>query len=300
MSSLERAARDASLSRELDVALDAARSACAILRSAWDALARTPERAQRALDPLDAPATRADVDADEAIRARVLGAFPDDGWLSEESRERAPRAGERTWIVDALDGTHELLALVPEFAVSIALVERGAPILGVVANPIEGAVVAAVRGGGCFRDGARTRVSSQTRLDRATAIASRSETRRGDWRAIAGWFAEVRELGSVAWKLAAIASGVGDLTVSLRPKRSFDVCAGDLLVREAGGVYTGPGIEIVRYAPARVAIPAGMVAGPRELADALLERARSEPALLDPGGANAAPSGRAIASAPDV
>ncbi|MEZ4216206.1 MAG: inositol monophosphatase [Myxococcota bacterium] len=277
------AARERGLGRELATALAAARDAGAIVRDAWDAIAARPPdaRAPAPRDASETPVTRADLAADAAIRARVAREHPDDGWCSEES---GPRTGARTWIVDPLDGTHELLALVPELAVSIALVERGAPLVGVVANPIAGVVVAAVRGGGCFRDGARARVSTQCELARATALASRSESRRGDWEPIAGWFGAVRPTGSAAWKLAAVACGEGDLTVSVRPKRSWDVCAGDLLVREAGGIYADASLRAPRYAPPGCALPAGMAAGPRALVAALFARAGAlAPGALAPG-----------------
>jgi myo-inositol-1(or 4)-monophosphatase len=75
------------------------------------------------------------------------------------------------------------------------------------------------------------------RLEDAVVIASRTEISRDKFAAHAGWFKELRPVGSIAWKLACVAVGDGDLNVSLAPKNEWDVAAGDCLLSEAGGVY---------------------------------------------------------------
>ncbi len=162
---------------------------------------------------------------------------------------------------------------------SIALVEQGAPLVAVVANPIVGITVCAARDAGTWRDGQRMQVSACRELERATAIASRSETKRGDWDDFADWFGEIRTLGSIAWKLSAVACRVGDLNVSVRPKHSWDVCAGDLLVREAGGVYLDRAGRTADYSDPHHVL-SGRVAGPRELVLRFLDRASALPELL--------------------
>jgi myo-inositol-1(or 4)-monophosphatase len=274
------AARRGGLERELCLALDCAREACAIVLRHYRAGERGWEKSK------GNPVTQADLDADAAIRRRLAAAFPEDGLLTEEDEATTGTSG-RTWIVDPLDGTHDFVERVPEFAVSIALVDAsGEPCVGVIANPVSDIVVSAVRGGGTWRSGVRgaepMHVTRGTKLAGAVAIASRSETRRGDWDGFASWFGSVRTMGSIAWKLAAVACAVGDLNVSVRPKHSWDICAGDLLVREAGGVYLDRHGSPPRYAPADAPIPGGMVAGPGDLVRDFLARVAADPTVLDP------------------
>jgi myo-inositol-1(or 4)-monophosphatase len=106
-------------------------------------------------------------------------------------------------------------------------------------------------------------------------IASRSEIRRGEFDRFEGWFKEIRPVGSIAWKLACVASGEGDFNLSVAPKNEWDVCAGDVLVREAGGAYLDFARATRRYNQENTLIDAGMVAGPGVLIDAFLTRHRA-------------------------
>ena len=171
-----------------------------------------------------------------------------------------------------MDGTKEFTRKIPEFAVSIALAEEGSPVVGVVLNPAAGTCVWASRGGGTWRDGQRARVSPCTDLEKAVVIASRTEISRSQFAPYQGWFKEIRPVGSIAWKLACIACGDGDLNVSVAPKNEWDVCAGDLLVREAGGEYVDFQGEARTYNQANPLINAGMAAGPPALVQAFSRR----------------------------
>ena len=106
-------------------------------------------------------------------------------------------------------------------------------------------------------------------------IASRTEISRDKFAAHAGWFRELRPVGSIAWKLACVACGDGDLNVSLAPKNEWDVCAGDVLVAEAGGVYTDFDGNRRRYNQADPLIERFMAAGPPELVRRFCERERA-------------------------
>jgi len=256
--------------RELAVAIETAREAGAIVRRHYDEGTRVWDKGE------DDPVSLADLEADRAIAKRLRDAFPDDAILSEESDSDDVRlASERVWIVDPLDGTKEFARRIPEFAVSIALVTDGQPVVGVAFNPVAEVCVWASRGDGTFRDGAPVRVSRCERLEDAVLVVSRSEIERGEIEPFAGWFAEVRPVGSIAWKLALIASGDGDFNVSVAPKNEWDVCAGDLLVREAGGVYADAAGAPRRYNQRDVGIRAGMSAGPAALVAAFNDRRRA-------------------------
>jgi len=256
--------------RELQVALDAAREAGDILLRHYRGGTKVWEKSE------DNPVTLADLESDRAIAARLRAAFPDDGMLSEESLSDPARVEKRRgWIVDPMDGTKEFTKKIPEFAVSIAFVENGEPMMGVVLNPAADITVWASKGDGTFRNGERVRVSSVDRLEDAVMIASRTEISREKFKNHEGWFREIRPVGSIAWKLACIACGEGDLNISLAPKNEWDVCAGDVLVREAGGIYTAFDGSTRIYNQADPLIEAFMAAGPPQLVRAFCERERA-------------------------
>ncbi len=256
-----------SYERELQVALDAAREAGEILLRYYREGTESWEKSE------DNPVTLADLESDKAIAARLRAAFPGDGLLSEESVSDPSRTEQRrVWIVDPMDGTKEFTRKIPEFAVSIALVEDGEPVLGVIQNPAADVTVWATKGGGAFRDGKQVRVSPVSELERSVVIASRTEISRHKFEHHDGWFAEIRPLGSIAWKLACIACAEGDLNISLAPKNEWDVCAGDILVREAGGVYTAFDGSTRVYNQADPLIEDFMAAGSPQLVQAFCER----------------------------
>jgi myo-inositol-1(or 4)-monophosphatase len=263
--------------RELEVARDAAREAAEIARRHRAAGTRVFGKGDEDL------VTAADLEADAAIARRLSAAFPADARLSEESAGDAARLSRsRVWIVDPLDGTREFSEGLPEFAVSIALVEAGEPAVAVVHNPAEDVAVWACRGAGTFRGrgadarGERVRVTDCTRLEQALLLASETEWANGRIEEYAGWFRAVRPVGSIAWKLACIASGQADLNLSLSPKSEWDVCGGDLLVREAGGVYVDLSGRRPRYNQPEPRIPGGMLAGRAELVAAFRSRVGEE------------------------
>jgi myo-inositol-1(or 4)-monophosphatase len=219
--------------RERDVAEHAAREAGAIVRRYYESGVKVAEKGP------DDPVTRADLEANARIHDLISAAFPDDGWLSEEtadSRERLRR--RRVWVVDPLDGTKEFIQHIPEFCICIALVEARRPIVAVEYNPAADRLYAAVRGEGTTVNGARARVSTTARVADAAVLASRSEDKRGEWDPFKGRV-HVRLTGSVAFKLAELSTGAGDATFTLTPKNEWDICAGTLLVEEAGGRVTG-------------------------------------------------------------
>jgi myo-inositol-1(or 4)-monophosphatase len=186
--------------------------------------------------------TQADLAADALLHEQLIDARPDYGWLSEETVDGPDRlARRRVWIVDPIDGTRSFIARRPEFAISIGLVEDGIPIAGVVYNPARDELYGASLGGGAWaeRNGGRERLTvSARRMDGALRmLASRSEIAAGEldpfrdtWR--------IAPAGSTAYKLACVAAAHGEAFVSRGPKSEWDICAGVLLVAEAGGRAT--------------------------------------------------------------
>jgi len=253
--------------RELEVARAAARAAGAAILRHYEAGTGSWEKSE------DNPLTLADLESDRIIGEHLRQAFPDDGLLSEETVDDLGRvARPRVWIVDPMDGTKEFTQRIPEFCASIALVEAGEPVVGVIQNPVAGVSVWAARGAGTFREGERVRVTDCTRLEDAVVIASRTEISRDKFAAHEGWFKELRPVGSIAWKLACVAAGDADLNVSMAPKNEWDVCAGDILVREAGGVYVDFQGWVRRYNQESPLIEDFMAAGNARLVEAFRAR----------------------------
>jgi myo-inositol-1(or 4)-monophosphatase len=255
------------LSRERDVAVAAAREAGDIIRR-WYAMPITVTEKGP-----DHPLTRADLESNECIRGHIERAFPDDGWLSEETADSSERlARRRVWVVDPLDGTKEFIQHIPEFCVCIALVEAGRPIVGVEYNPAADRLYVAVRGQGTTVNGERARVTTQANLADAIVMASRSEDKRKEWDPFKPLM-RVTLTGSVAYKLAELSTGNGDATFTLTPKNEWDICAGSILVEEAGGRVTGlEGEPLVFNQPSP--LRPGMIASNGVLHGALLDVTR--------------------------
>jgi myo-inositol-1(or 4)-monophosphatase len=180
------------------------------------------------------PVTEADKELDVLLRSALLR--PGEGWLSEESADDRSRLNhERVWVVDPLDGTREFVEGIPEFCVSIALVERGWPVAGGICNPASGEIFLGAADCGITCNGSPARASVRSNLRGATILASRSETKHGEWRAFQDAPFHVEPTGSVAYKLARVAGGLADATFTLSPKNEWDIAAGVALVIAAGG-----------------------------------------------------------------
>ncbi|HEU4420122.1 MAG TPA: 3'(2'),5'-bisphosphate nucleotidase CysQ [Planctomycetota bacterium] len=178
------------------------------------------------------PVTAADREVDALLRETLPG--PGDGWLSEESDDDERRlACRRIWIVDPLDGTRSFVSRRPEYAVSIALVVDGVPVLGAVGNPAAGVSVIGGPGLGLEVHGDPA-LAWPGPADRLRVLASRSEWKRGEWRRFEPTI-QVLPQGSVAYKLALVAAGFADATWTLQPKHEWDVAAGTALVAASGG-----------------------------------------------------------------
>ena len=137
--------------QEKDCAIDAARAAGAIIRSFYS----TPYTVDYKDRSKDSPVTIADRDANQKIHEILQAAFPQYGWLSEETVDSPDRLSrQRVWLVDPLDGTKEFIDKIPEFGVSIALVENSLPVVAVVYNPIHDELFWAVRGHGTWHESA--------------------------------------------------------------------------------------------------------------------------------------------------
>jgi myo-inositol-1(or 4)-monophosphatase len=183
----------------------------------------------------DNPVTDADFAADTLLKERLTSLLPSAGWLSEETLDNPARLGKRfSWVVDPLDGTKEFVMGIPEFSVSVALVEDGKPVVGVIYNPTTEELYYAAKNRGAFLNNNPIIVSNRAMLAGATVDASRSERNRGEFEPFEQ-LVELYTMGSIAYKLARVAAGQADATWSRGPKNEWDICAGVLLIQEAGG-----------------------------------------------------------------
>jgi myo-inositol-1(or 4)-monophosphatase len=179
------------------------------------------------------PVTAADTAVDAVLRKALQR--EGEGWLSEETPDDLVRLEQRRlWVVDPLDGTREFVEGVPEFCVSIGLVDDGRAVAGGILNPVTDEVFLTSDGGTTY-NGKPVRISQRNSLKGATVLASRSETKRGEWKAFESAEFAVKPMGSVAYKLALVSAGLADATFTLTPKHEWDVAGGVALVESAGG-----------------------------------------------------------------
>ena len=208
------------------------------------------------------PVTTADNEADSYLKSTLMSARPQYGWLSEETVDSKRRLSkEKVWIVDPLDGTKEFIEGVPQFVVSIALVEKGTPIIGVLHNPVTKETFHAVKGKGTYLDDNVYRCSIKDSTTDMLILNSRSETRKGLWEPYKQYFKGLKPIGSVAYKMGLTATGKADIFVTLRPKNEWDVCAGTCLINEAGGKVIDLNGKELTFNNQKTLIEPGLIAG---------------------------------------
>lgn len=184
------------------------------------------------------PVSEADIAVDVLLRERLHGPRPRYGWLSEESEDNPVRLDHsRVWIVDPIDGTRAFLEERAEFTVVAALVEDGLPLLGAVYNPATDEFFDAIKGGGARLNGRTIAVSQRGDFNDARLLASARMVRR-TIEGMSSRPATYEAVNSVAYRMALVACGKYDATLSLGPKSDWDIAAADLVVSEAGGLST--------------------------------------------------------------
>lgn len=194
------------------------------------------------------PVTRADLAANDVLEKRLTALLPEAGWLSEESgRDLISLANkEMLWVVDPIDGTREFIDRNGQFAISVGLVRKGRPVWGAVSLPAEPRIVmSGDRGVRCYdmqgaiSDWIRPLQGPGPSLPECKICVSRTEWTRGVFDSQKGDLNIVPE-GSVARKMALVAAGDFDLTVSLYPKNDWDIAGGMALILAAGGTILRP------------------------------------------------------------
>lgn len=189
--------------------------------------------------------SRADREAERIIKEELRGARPNYGWLGEETGEDAGEDPTRRWIVDPLDGTTNFLHGLPHWAVSIALEHKKEIVAAVVFDPAKDEMFVAEKGGGAFVNDQRLRVSGRGKMIESIFATGVPFGGRGtlpatlqDLARLMPLTAGVRRWGAAALDLAYVAAGRYDGYWE-RGISPWDVAAGILLVREAGGFVEG-------------------------------------------------------------
>lgn len=232
------------MSRELEIALAAAAKAAAISRSYYHGNFSVTTKADRT------PVTQADMECEEAIRDMLLGAFPDYGFIGEETgRTRA--TADALWLVDPIDGTKGFVRQYPFFSTQIALMRNGELLLGVSSGTMFDEMAWAERGAGARLNDVPLKVSDIDDLERAAISTGNVASIAGS----KGW----QSLGEIL-HVADRTRGYGDFyhyhllaagkieAVIESDVNILDVAALSVIVREAGGVFTdlngsAPGLE---------------------------------------------------------
>ncbi|OWK32085.1 3'(2'),5'-bisphosphate nucleotidase CysQ [Sphingomonas mucosissima] len=222
------------------------------------------------------PVCEVDLAVDTMLRERLSALLPDAGWLSEETADSPDRlACNRIWVVDPIDGTRDYIRGRAGWAVSVALVEAGHPIIGVLDAPVRDEVWQASAGGGARLNGRPLAASRRDAFAGARVPTDALPKADRD-------LTMVEKPNSIALRMAMVADDRADLVATLRWGNEWDIAAAALIATEAGGAVTdalGAGLSFNKSDPCAF----GVITSSRGIHEAALERlsARAR-AVLEP------------------
>jgi myo-inositol-1(or 4)-monophosphatase len=210
----------------------------------------------------NSPVSDVDITVNQLLKERLATILPEAGWLSEESEDDPARlAASQVWIVDPIDGTRSFIAGRPDWAISVALVEAGRPIVAALYAPVWEELFLAVAGAGATRNGTPVEATPGGTIEGARIAGPRGFLDR--LAAVAPAFTVLPRIHSLALRLARVADGTLDAALASSTSRDWDLAAADLLVHEAGGALTTIGGTTLAYNGAStihdVLVAAGLV-----------------------------------------
>lgn len=180
------------------------------------------------------PVTDADIAINNFLLLELMSARPDYGWLSEETKDdHSRRTRTRSFVVDPIDGTRAFIDRQPGFAISVAIIEDGEPIAGCVFNPLKGEFYAARRGAGATLNGKLLQVRGCSQEEGCTMVGYARKFKRLGFPEM-----QYKISNSMAYRIAMVAAGLADGTVSFTPKSDWDIAAAGLIATEAGAIIT--------------------------------------------------------------
>lgn len=187
------------------------------------------------------PVSEVDLAVDQLLQKRLGELDPEAGWLSEETADSAERLLlPRVWVVDPIDGTRDFVRGRRGWAISIALVEGGRPLLGVLDAPARDEHWSAAAGSGALRNGTIIRPSDRIALTGARVPADIVPKVDSD-------LVTVEKPNSIALRMAMVAAGEADLVATLRWGFEWDIAAAALIAEEAGATVTDARGNTLRY-----------------------------------------------------
>ena len=253
------------MDRDLDLATKAAIEAGKVILKYYNSEYEVREKSYHN------PVTTADHASNEVLKKILLNERSNYGWLSEETADSPDRlTKEYVWVVDPIDGTKEFIEGVPNFVVSIGLVQNENPILGVLFNPVTKEIFTGIKDSGAYLNGKKIQCNKVLNISDMVILNSRSETKRGLWDPFNNIFGSLKAVGSVAYKLGLTAAGKSDIFASLRPKNEWDICAGNCIINEAGGKLIDLNGKERKYNQLNTLITPGLIAGDKSAVDKTL------------------------------
>jgi myo-inositol-1(or 4)-monophosphatase len=184
----------------------------------------------------DSPVTEGDIAVNDLLRARLTALMPAAAWLSEETEQLPDRTLPFAWVVDPIDGTRAYIAGRADWTVSVALVENGRPLLAALYAPVTDEMYLALRGGGVSLNGGKIAVSGGEALSEAKLAGPKRYLER-----LTGLDPSIQpqpRVHSLALRLARVAQGALDAAFVSPGSQAWDLAAADLLLHEAGGLFT--------------------------------------------------------------
>ena len=178
------------------------------------------------------PVCTADLEVDAFLRRELGRLLPAAGWLSEETGDAPPRlARDLIWLVDPIDGTRDFIAGRPGWAVSVALISAGKPLIGMLVAPARDEEWCAVAGQGATLNGRRLAASTRAELPGARVPTLKLPSEDHD-------LVAVERPNSIALRIAMVADDRADLLATLRWGYEWDIAAATLIAREAGAAVS--------------------------------------------------------------
>jgi myo-inositol-1(or 4)-monophosphatase len=185
--------------------------------------------------------TKTDIDCEKNIKRILKKTFPGYGFIGEETDHQTHFEKNAFWIVDPLDGSTNFLHGLPSFVISICLIEKNQPTVGVIFDPVHKELFYAQKGGGTFMNNSRVSVSKTKRLEDCLIQFNAAYNHRSEVGALIKKIGDIirePQMGrSTALQMADVCCGRSDAFIKIKPK-IFDLFAGILLIREAGGKIT--------------------------------------------------------------